>query len=115
MTINSHSLNSSPVTTSLAVNSSVNLTSDTQAPPSTSSAIALRSETIVGHGSGNGLSSAKGNSSFSGIITTTSTCTSVSSGLVASSSGMTSPILSEPIAGPSGLGPVQSVPLVSYN
>lgn len=114
MTMNSHSLNSSPVTTSsLAVNSSVNLTTETLAPPSTSSSIALRSESIVGHGSGNGLSSAKGNSSFSGIITTTSTCTSVSSGLVASSSGMTSPILSEPIAGPSGLGPVQSVPLVS--
>lgn len=50
--------------------------------------------------------------------TTTSTCTSTSSGLIASSSGITSPmsdptLSTEPIAGPSGLGPVQCVPLVS--
>lgn len=56
-----------------------------------------------------------GNNSY-GSATTTSTCTS--SGLPVAS-GITSPNISsdsghpiEPIAGPSGLGPVQSVPLV---
>ncbi|XP_031628959.1 broad-complex core protein isoforms 1/2/3/4/5 isoform X2 [Contarinia nasturtii] len=122
MTINSsNSMNSVPPirkSSSPTQPSNVNSSSNQmQQPPPNSSASSLITSMIqVGNGNG---SSATGNgtSSGSGSATTTSTCTSTSSGLIATSSGITSPMLSdptlstEPIAGPSGLGPVQSHPL----
>lgn len=91
MTINSNSVNSVPpsiLTTAAIVIPTVNSVQQSLSPdiPSTRS---------VG-GVGNSMA--------------TSTCTS--GGLVSTSSGISSPMITEPIAGPSRLGPVQSVPLV---
>lgn len=44
-------------------------------------------------------------------ISTSTTCTPAI--LAPTSSGISSPNINEPVAGPSGLAPVQSVPLVS--
>lgn len=95
MTINSNSVNSVPP--SLSTGSSIAIPPVNSVPQDLSPDIA---SSRGGNGSGGG-----------GSSTATSTCTS--GGLVSTSSGITSPINSEPVAGPSGLGPVQSVPLVS--
>ncbi|XP_055304688.1 broad-complex core protein isoforms 1/2/3/4/5-like isoform X2 [Sitodiplosis mosellana] len=122
MTINSNSLNSVPPirkssspTIPSNVNSSSNLPSDIHPPPPSSSASSSITSAMIQVGNGNGPTTGNGTSG-SGSATTTSTCTSTSSGLIATSSGITSPmsdptLSTEPIAGPSGLGPVQSVPL----
>lgn len=47
---------------------------------------------------------------ITGLLTATST--NLLATVVSTNSGLCSPSLSEPVAGPSGLGPVQSVPLV---
>lgn len=120
MTINSNSISSmpstllstsSPLTIPPAVNSSCNVGSEPssaassqQPPSSTTSTSPLNSR------SGGGVNAIGGG--YSNISTTTVTRTS-STGLVVTNSGITSPIMAEPVAGPSGLGPVQSVPLVS--
>lgn len=44
-------------------------------------------------------------------MNTSTTCTTAT--LAPTSSGISSPNINEPVAGPSGLAPVQSVPLVS--
>lgn len=91
MTINSNSVNSVPPSLS---------TASTIVIPPVNSIPQNLSPDIPSSRSAGGL----GNS------TATSTCTS--GGLVSTSSGISSPIITEPVAGPSGLGPVQSVPLV---
>lgn len=123
MTINSNSINSPSVPTSGVVQSSlasqqslpsgVNFLtaaniSDLR-PPSRSGA-SSSSSCGVGGGGGNSGGGAGGSSNVGGIATS---CSSTSVLASTSSEIQSQNLSSEPVAGPSGLGPVQSVPLVS--
>lgn len=65
-----------------------------------------------GGGNGGGAVVNSGGGGLCGNLTPSSKCTTVHA---PTSSGLSSPnMLSEPVAGPSGMGPVQSMPLVCY-
>lgn len=70
------------------------------------------SSVVVPHVNSSSAMSTDGRPSSRGTtgISTNTTCTPA---ILAPSSGISSPNINEPVAGPSGLAPVQSVPLVS--
>lgn len=95
MTINTNSTNAAPSTVVVQPSTIFMSTSSDVRPPSGGG----------GGGSGGGAG---------GIVGCGVTTTATSSVLASTTSEITNPnISSEPVAGPSGLGPVQSVPLVS--